>query len=782
MSTPSSSASRCSTTRTRSRRRSARHSRRSTGAASCGRTPTAGASWGRASRSGLPSMEASPWAAQPAPRRSWHRVGSIRGSGWTPAARCRSSCCGSPLARYRERSICSMPRARGRPPSTGERCRAAAALRGPRRGWRSCVAAGARSRAACSAVAPISPRGPTPVRRGCHSPDRRAARSESPRRRSVLGACVALLEDAMRRWIALSIAALSLTFILSRVPGRAPPRPELGRAARVAVPGDQPTPSPGQRRWDPGLDRTYALDFTTRLAGATQPIDVRVQGDWQTTVVDDADRHATLRLQLGRAQVSSPDGPAPAAMLDEMGRPWFVELDRKGRIAAAWFDPVVGRPSRDLLKTLAAYLQYCSPGNDCHGTEQDATGMYEADYESARGDDVTRSKSHYVSIVTARGPAPPADVGGPDVQTSRGRFELDPDGWPVRTTMEETLRVSVAGTRQTFSNFEAARAGMRRYAPLAEVPDARSTAENLDRQELGGADYQQLMGELAAARDPHAEVAVQRRLRALFALEPDDARRAATMLRDATLPIAARKTVIAALAAAGTPEAQRALVDSLAGPSTTELRQQTLASLGMVATPSADTVAALQAISDAPAEPGDQHTVLLAIGSMARHLGHSDDDPVMWLIERLRGAASSQDVVICLRALGNTADPRALHAFRFALQSSDIEVRAAAVSALRLIDDPAADALIGGVLLGDRDDGVRAEAVFAASFRSLDRVLPSLAAALERDPASRVRLGIVQLLGHRRGDSPSCDALLGWAQQHDGDAAVRDAASSALRV
>ncbi len=604
----------------------------------------------------------------------------------------------------------------------------------------------------------------------------------------------------MRKWILLLLAALTLAIVLMSARDRTSPRrahaPSTTAAATGA--GGPRATLPAHRRWDTGLHRTYALELTTRLAGDAQPIEIRVRGDWQVTVVDGGEEHATLRVQLGSPAVSSGGQSAPPDMIGEMARPWFVELDGEGRLEAAWFEHGVGRASRDLLKTVAAYLQYGPPGGDAQRVEQDSTGTYQAEYASSGSHELTRTKAHYISIVTARGPVAPRDVGGPDVKASGARFELDEEGWPARVTVDEQLAVAVPESTQRYAAtvalraertdagrrgdlagaFAAARPGLRRYAPLAEAPDARDVAADLDRQQLGGADYRQLVDELRGARDPHAEVAVQRRLRALFALHPGEARRAAELLRGRGLSDSGKQTVIAALAAAGTPEAQQVLVDSLGEPSTTELRQQTLSSLGMTPAPTAETLGALRAIAEAPAEAADRHTALLAFGNAARH---GDEDAVAWLLERLQSASTSGDVAIYLRALANTRDPRALPAIVERLRSNEPEIRGAAVSALRLIDEPTVDGLIGKVLLGDGDGRVRSEAVFAATYRPLDPMLPVLEGALQRDPEAYVRMRVVELLGQRRRESAACDPLLARTAQHDGDPEVRRAAAQALR-
>jgi len=616
----------------------------------------------------------------------------------------------------------------------------------------------------------------------------------------------------MRKWILLLVAPLSLAtlaIVLLTAPTLVPARGPLARSPSPAAGARGPRMSPpAHRSWDAGLSRTYKLELTTRIVGDARPVELRVGGAWKATVVDGDDEHAMLRLQLAYPAATSDGQPAPPDMLAELGRPWFVELDGDGRIEAAWFEVGVGRAARDVLKSVAAYLQYASPGAAAGRVEQDSTGTYQAAYTPgdapAGARALARTKARYVSIATARGPAAPGDVGGPEVKGSAARFELDDDGWPARVTLEEQLVVAVpesaqrltadvalraertgSGRREELAGaFGAARAGLRRYAPLAEPPDARDLAATHDRQEIGGASYQQLIDELRGARDAHAEAAAQRRLRALFALHPDDARRAAELLRDSSLTVSGKKTLIAALAGAGSPEAQAALVDSLATPSTTELRQQTLASLGLTPTPTPATLRALQALVDAPADPADRSTALLAVGNAA-HTGTAAGDAaagdaVAWLLERLQRAASSDEAIGYLRALGNTADPRALPALGDRLQSADPAIRAAAVAALRLIDAPAVDDVLGTVLLGDSDGRVRAEAVFAATYRTVAPLLPALEGALLRDPEPQVRIRIVELLGRRRSESAACAPLLSRAAQGDRDPQVRSAAAKAL--
>ena len=602
----------------------------------------------------------------------------------------------------------------------------------------------------------------------------------------------------MRKWHLIALAvmtlAISVTLLLASKPDLDSAISSSSRNAGTTR-SAQLTPPPSDRRWDPGLDHTYALELVTEIEQAGHAVTLGVRGTWQTTVIADGDDHAMLRVQLANPEATA-NGESAVALVDQLATPWFVELDGDGAIEAAWFEPTVARAARDQLETIAAYLQYCPPNKSpCHRTEQDAMGTYESEYAATNPTELTRTKLRYVTIASARGQVAPETLGGPNVQTSTSQFSLDADGWPTSAQVAEKLVVLVEQLHQQFSgavtlrldhgaittrtdlvgSFADARARLRRFAPLAEGPDAANTADSLDRHELGTADYKSLIAELAATTDEHAQAAIQRRLRALFSVHPSDAQRAAAMLRDSRVPVPQKQVVIAALAASGTPEAQRTLVAYLpdADP---DLRLQTLGSVGVTPTPTADTINAIKTLATTTTNDADKSTAMLALGNLA----HGDDDTVAYLIDQLHAATSDDQVILCLQALANTGDPRALPPIVEQLKASDVDVRAVAVSSLRLFADPSVDGLIAQMLLGDVDDHVRGQAVFADGFRAIDRALPSLNIALRRDVAISVRLAIVRVLAGQRVMNPQCDPPLAWAAQHDADETVRQAAAEAL--
>jgi hypothetical protein len=146
----------------------------------------------------------------------------------------------------------------------------------------------------------------------------------------------------------------------------------------------------------------------------------------------------------------------------------------------------------------------------------------------------------------------------------------------------------------------------------------------------------------------------------------------------------------------------------------------------------------------------------------------------MWLHVRMappphsRFTSSSLAVSVALVTVSCGARPSDLQA----------NVRAAArhegaVRALRLVPAPEADQLLGATLRRDRDPTVRAAAIFAAGFRSLDPLVDAIMDTARRDPIDYVRAGAVTLLARDRLLSPRIDRALTDIASNDPDPGLR---------
>src|SRR6185295_16852692 len=290
---------------------------------------------------------------------------------------------------------------------------------------------------------------------------------------------------------------------------------------------------------------------------------------------------------------------------------------------------------------------------------------------------------------------------------------------------------------------------------------------------LAGASLADVLGELTVD-DEGVMASVGSRLAALLRLEPDHARELAA--RVAGADDRATSVVLGALAAAGTAETQAALVELLG---TTALpaadRAQVAVAMAMVEHPGAELTQALRDNLDAT-DRELRNAANLALGvTAARLAGDSAEDArsiVDELLCRLAQTSDPEQRCLVLRALGNTADPRALPALRGQLLDAWPRVRGAAVEALHAFSEPIVDALIVQVLASDPDASVRRAAVLASSLRPLAPLLGGLGQALGSDREVSVRLAIVHLLGQHL-DSPEAAALLDRAARRDATEDVR---------
>ena len=82
-----------------------------------------------------------------------------------------------------------------------------------------------------------------------------------------------------------------------------------------------------------------------------------------------------------------------------------------------------------------------------------------------------------------------------------------------------------------------------------------------------------------------------------------------------------------------------------------------------------------------------------------------------------------------------------------------------------------------------RDPGVRAAAIFAASFRKpiAPKLSDALVQAAKADPVEHVRTSAITLLRQHPGDAPHLAETLAWIAQHDPQPGVRNLAQEALK-
>jgi hypothetical protein len=574
----------------------------------------------------------------------------------------------------------------------------------------------------------------------------------------------------------------------------------------------------------------YRLEYasaSTLDAGPGFAIDMAVCGDVVRTAIrvdeDGAEILWTLREAAVRIAVNGSERPDDAGEIAaDLGREVVVRIDRAGRVVALWPEPRAPGPSVALVRTLLAATQFVLPLDAAspdawEREEEDALGRYVASYRAepapAGGtppppDYRTFRKEKLRDLPPRRTGSRGAAMIVPGVRRDGhllARFDLG-SGRLVSLHGEEGHEMGLADlfrarTRATVkleyvrtdslgaTELEAARrAGAARMQEetalrLWTVVETEEARRARYRGELSGATAEALLAELATvdAAGPDADTtALYLKLQALAALEPDFTRTLRQRLIAGDPESHAIGLVISALAGAGHPEAQNALVDALAARARDAQAQlAVMDALAGVTAPTDVAEAALRKLSGT--EDDDvASTARLSLGTMAGTLADSSPQRaarlVGWAVQELDAATSNAGRVLMLLALGNAGSARALEAIARHGASPSAQVRGAAAFALRWIDSPAADELLRKVLLADADGDVRAQAAAAFQFRDLTaETFEAHTTALRKDDSIEVRLAVIENLWEARDRFPAARDAVEEAAVKDESEEVRNA-------
>jgi hypothetical protein len=251
-------------------------------------------------------------------------------------------------------------------------------------------------------------------------------------------------------------------------------------------------------------------------------------------------------------------------------------------------------------------------------------------------------------------------------------------------------------------------------APLP--PDAGAERKRLERVAGGRslADFESMLARVET--DPRAEQDLQQSLWAYILLHPEAAEALTPRLLREKLNGPRGRVLVGALTQAGSPEAQRALVEAADhGQRDRDGVATVLGSLGSVAAPTMDTEAYLRAVHDDPSRSDDLgRTAEVALGNVAAHLRDSDpsraDDIALDLATRLRTEKDPAEAAAELAALGNARSDRVTELAPALLHSEDVQVRRMTAFALGRVGTDAARALIEQMAESDPDPSVRKEA------------------------------------------------------------------------
>jgi hypothetical protein len=575
-----------------------------------------------------------------------------------------------------------------------------------------------------------------------------------------------------------------------------------------------------------GSRRGYEVDFSQTVilaankdsaadggAGENTALIKGLHATWSIVLVASTGSTLRYRAALSEVKAEANGQPYPAGdQLSDFSRPFFFETDSEGTVLSVAFDKACGTDARRTIKALVAASQVAVrlEGPDSWTThEQDPTGEYEARY-SRQGDPrhLSKERTQYLRIATESGLRPAADQGELSVRDTTtvgllvngtvdriaSQTETDMQfgkGMP-RVHLTSVLATTLRKTDVDASNLTAMNRDWLQKErvdmaspPMQDDPKAKAEARRLaDEKTVQHATLADLERELASIprTSPRERAVLMSKLQADFRLHPDDTQKAVSYVRTAAVPDG--QAIAGALGGAGTPEAMKALVDIAKTTDTPmPVRANAIGALAISTTPSPASVQALKGMTR-DADPDISAASALALGAAAATARGTDpagyQDAIDVLLADLNAARTPQAIVLYLRALGNSGDPRVLVAAQRYMGNEDLSVRAAAVAAVRFVQGAATDQFLAAAMNGDEADSVRVQAVATVEgYRAIADFVATFGQLLHTDASPLVRRAILHALNVII-TNPTAMALITAAARTDAAENVRQYAQAIL--
>lgn len=561
----------------------------------------------------------------------------------------------------------------------------------------------------------------------------------------------------------------------------------------------------------PGEQSRWSLNFSVRLEqpGGRAPIQIRLSGDWISTISAVRKAEYDAKLQLSNAKITG-DSVASAAdavaRLEQRLTRAFWATYREGSLLSVHFLKDVDPSDRNLLQMIATQSQLVQPEPRrpvWTVLERDGAGSYLAIYHRPEPNVVAKRKLKYIETDgVADAPGRALTVA---LEQSELRFALDLNGAVAAVDGTEHVRMNFptaaadsAERRQLAAVTEIHLANLRRSrrpeligsldrarrdvvsSPVVtHTPDPATALATSDRSLLDGFATESLLEAATANSDAGT---LSARLAALFRRRPEASAAALEVLRKG----GARKPITDALGTAGSPPAIEAL-GSLARDQKMPiaLRRDALNALVLNQHPSPEAMRIPVTLLD-DSDADVRSTARLISGAVAR-AGRTESPGEAEaidaaLIARYRKARDTGQMSELLGALGNSVGPQPIAVITEALRDDREVVRAAAARALRLASGADVDRVLAAAITSDSHPGVRADAIFAAGFRRplSPQIGEALLHAAKEDPIGYVRSNAVTLLRRNSGAVPGIAETLAWIADNDSKPAIRRLAREAL--
>lgn len=558
--------------------------------------------------------------------------------------------------------------------------------------------------------------------------------------------------------------------------------------------------------WRTGDQRAFDVALSVDAHMASSPVtQFALHGRWVVTAVEVTADRALLLAELRDAALGTEHASLQAeytALDRELAAPFVFAIRDDGTIGDAYLDARTPALIVGIWRTLGSSLQLAR-GTSAEWTaeEFDATGRYLARYRPGPSPgSYEKRKLRYIALSTARDTRTrmltvPITT---EIVDDAATLHVDVDGDLDRVASHELVRthaellpiewestLSLARVSEQVvpppANWKQLVANRERYAPDRAFADSANTLRR-DAALLGDRQLADILAELEAANTgDRARANAFAALRAALRIRPGAIEQSRALIDDDS-----RSTplLIDALGAAGTADAQRLLRHLLArsrpGAAYTKLAA---IALSRTPDPEVESMRTLASLLDDRAL-GTQATY--GVGTMARRFGEAGKDDaanaaIAILRDRAAAAHSALETIIALRGIANSGAAALYPVAERFFDDNDDGVRAAAVEALELMDDPRVDAAIADRIERDPSSSVRLAAARAARLRDPSPVLRDLVEARIRvDSDPHVRLGLVRVLAAWAPRSEHVATALSWVAEHDAEEAVRREAQQGL--
>ncbi|QDE87453.1 hypothetical protein BHS06_00010 [Myxococcus xanthus] len=547
------------------------------------------------------------------------------------------------------------------------------------------------------------------------------------------------------------------------------------------------------------LRYTFDLDLRTHTelsTGARESLHTGWSGLFELTYLGAEGEQHLFSGHLVPTRVAVESGQTLAALQALRGmfeRPVYVGQDVRGRVMAVHFDAAQDAAARRLVRLLLASTQFVAEdGPRWRTAEPDSRGDLEAVYRAGgSANTYVKTKRRYLRAGSAVLPRLQGHLdftlfsdGRVKEVTGSEVVELGGGGTGLPRIREETrvalTHVGVDYLLSSLRPFEATRATLQSERLTDSAGMEGASLEARDRQLVKGATLDDLLRALAK----HEGLDTARlRLAALFRQNLAEVDRAVALIRQGSVNELRSEQMLEALASAGTPEAQRALVSVLEGERVRpKIRAHAARAVGRMERPSPLLGDALERVMDGTRDAGVRNAAALSMGALSKALEVAEPGRSQALVEGLvrRCRTGTLEPEVCLDALARAGAPVGLAYVKSALVHPEAAVRGAATEALGAIPGAAVDSLLDQVMLDDPSPRVRALAVKAVSQRIVGAHMEALARVLRAERSERVRIEVVRLLGQLQAVEAPAAALLRDVATNDESTNVRALAASLL--